>query len=77
MSQPTIAPTTITTIWPSAIGKPAAGQANVSTVATNASVIRGRSGQRLRAIPQTACATTATATHVQAVQPADVAGGRG
>jgi len=48
--------TTITSTWPHA-----PGHAVTTTAATTAIVARSRSGQSARAIPHTACATTATA----------------
>ena len=54
---PAAAPARIAAICPIAVGA-----AVTMSVATTAMVARGRSGQRLRAMLHTACATTATAT---------------
>ncbi len=54
---PAAPPARIAAIWPIAVGA-----AVTMSVATTAMVARGRSGQRLRAMLHTACATTATAT---------------
>src|SRR5437667_9796413 len=55
--QPISAPTRIAPTWPIA-----EGTASARIAAATAIVARARSGQRLFAIPHTACATTATAT---------------
>ena len=55
--QPITPPATIAPICPSAVGT-----ASARIAAPTAIVARSRSGQRLRAMPHTACATTATAT---------------
>jgi hypothetical protein len=55
--QPIRPPAMMAPTWPMV-----EGTASASAAAATAIVARSRSGQRFRAMPQTACATTATAT---------------
>ena len=55
--QPMIPPAAIAATWPGA-----EGTSSATSAPATAMLARGGSGQRLRAMPHTACATTATAT---------------
>ena len=65
---PTAPPTRIAPIWPQADGT-----ASATMAAATASVARGRSGASVRAIPSTACATTATAATLRPCSQPDPA----
>ncbi len=60
-------PATIAPMNPNGVG-----QIKTTMAASAASVTRGASGVRLRAMPQIACATTGTATTSETMEPAQV-----